>query len=230
MKWSLILGVLCLCALGPARAADHRDAPGAKQDPSSDINDVFAWMSADGSKVYLGMTVFPNANIGSRFSDKVQYVFHTVSKAARTAGAAMATDVICVFDTAQVAECWVGKDGYLKGAVSDPRGLVSADGKVRAFAGLRDDPFFFNLDGFQTAMATVRASKASLAFDDAGCPKLDDGTRQALLGQLTQAPDGTQARNFFKSLNTLALVLAVDKGLLARGGPILGVWASTNKR
>ena len=72
--------ILCLCALGlaaalpptgPALAADHRDGDFVLADPSTDINDVYTWMSADASKVYLAMTVFPAANAGATLRAKI---------------------------------------------------------------------------------------------------------------------------------------------------------------
>src|SRR5688572_12025418 len=88
------------CSVAPAYAADHRDGPATTADPASDINDVFAWMSADGAKVYLVMTVFPAATSAARFSDKTLYVFHTSSQSA-IGMAQTAANIICRFDTAQ---------------------------------------------------------------------------------------------------------------------------------
>src|SRR5262249_14253968 len=85
MNWKLGAGALGLLALSMgsplARAAVHRDGPKSKSDPTSDVNDVFAWMSSDASKVYLAMTVFPAATTTSRFSNTVQYVFNVYSTA-----------------------------------------------------------------------------------------------------------------------------------------------------
>jgi hypothetical protein len=36
--------------------------------------------------------------------------------------------------------------------------------------------------------------------------------------------------NFFANLNTLAIVLEVDKTMLNGGGPILSVWGATVKK
>ncbi|HMC94667.1 MAG TPA: DUF4331 family protein, partial [Polyangia bacterium] len=54
-------------------AADHRDGPAATADPAADITDVYAWMSADKTKVDLVMDVYPNAPAGAMFSDQTLY-------------------------------------------------------------------------------------------------------------------------------------------------------------
>ena len=52
---------------GPlAQAADHGDGTSSgialALEPAADLNDVFAWMSADASRVYLAMSMFPGAS------------------------------------------------------------------------------------------------------------------------------------------------------------------------
>jgi hypothetical protein len=45
----------------------------------------------------------------------------------------------------------------------------------------------------------------------------------------TNPTNGGPAVDFFLGLNVLSIVLQVDKTLLTSGGPVVGVWASTNK-
>jgi hypothetical protein len=231
----LILGIaVCAsvaAALGyarSARSADHLDSPATKADPTVDIDDVYAFMN--GNDAVFAMTVFPAATTGAKFSDKVQYVFHTASAAAFGPTSA-SKDIICTFNTAQTIQCWVGTDEYVTGDASQTTGIASADGKVKVFAGLRADPFFFNLDGFHHAEATVEGAAAvdgGLTFDNAGCPLLDNGTAAALRTQLTTSLDGGAPQDFFKSLNGLAIVVELDKSLVApSGSPLVSVWAGT---
>src|SRR5678815_4420781 len=76
--WLCALGALALLG-GVARAADHRDGPAALADPTTDVTDVYAWMSADGARAYLVMDI-QGANLGAtaatRFSDSALYVLH----------------------------------------------------------------------------------------------------------------------------------------------------------
>jgi hypothetical protein len=232
------LMVLALAGLGGApraMAADHMDGFAVKTDPSSDITDIFAWTSSDGTKVNLVMNVFPLAATGSKFSNALKYVFHVSSCASyATAGCTAArVNIICTFDASspQKVSCWVGTDEYVTGDASAVTGLSSGDGKLKIFTGLRDDPFFFNLDGFKKAAADVVAAKSGFLLDAAGCPMVNPTTSTALLNDLSQDPNnpGNPGKDFFAKLNVLSIVLQVDKSLLTKGGPIVGVWASTNK-
>jgi hypothetical protein len=259
---------------GAARAADHADGTASvlsDPDPSVDINDVFAWSTPDAARVNLAMSVFPKAVAGSKFSDAVKYVFHLASKAQTILDAAQPVDVICQFDAAQKISCWVVRPGgavldYVSGDASSAAGLVSASGKTRVFAGLRNDPFFFNLAGFRNATRTVAQAVAAFtsgnrtyiqSLDAAGCPTLAPGIATALLSLLSHdcsgnalstppVTGGTAIDAFSKpgpnamgqggctnqslSGNVLLLVVQLDKSMVSvSGGPILGVWASTNR-
>lgn len=117
----------------------------------------------------------------------------------------------------------------MSGDASQAAGLSSADGKVKVFAGLRADPFFFNLDGFKATVADVEQATGSLTFNDAGCPTLDTATSTALVNQLKSSPDGGAPQNFFAPLNALAIVVSVDKSLVTKGGATVSAWAATYK-
>ncbi len=213
-----------------SRAADHVDGPRASADPSADITDVFAWMSPDAANVYLVMDLVRNASIESRFSDSVQYVFRTTSEASFGSGNTTSVDVICEFDASQAIQCWVGDEAYVTGDASSATGLVSTDGRLKVFAGLRNDPFFFNLPGFRATARAVTAAAGGLTFDAAGCPALDAGTSAALVTQLKSSPEGGPPADGFANFNVLALVVVVDKTLVTEGGPILSVSGSTYRR
>jgi hypothetical protein len=223
-----------------ALAADHQDGTATTADPASDITDVYAWMSADHTKLNLVMNVFPAATTSSQFSDSVQYVFHTSSAAKYGDPAVTSTDIICTFDSSQKISCWAVKTSgtssavtteYVVGNASSTTGLKSADGRVLIFAGLRDDPFFFNLDGFKATAADVHtaAGSGTLVFDAANCPALDGPTSTTLVTQLGTAVGGGPAVNHFAGLNVLSIVLQVDATLLNSGGSIVAVSGSTNK-
>lgn len=212
-----------------ALSADHQDSPAVKMEPTADINDVFSWM--DGTNVVLAMTVYPDAPMGATFSNTVKYVFHTNSTGAfaPTLPASGGVDVIATFDTGtpQNISLWVGTSEYVHGDASATTGLASPDGKVKVFAGVRADPFFFNLDGFKATVADVVAAAGGLTFNDAGCPALNSATSMALVQQLTSSPDGGAAQNHFGTFNGLAIVVSVDKSLLTAGGADMTVWAAT---
>jgi hypothetical protein len=225
----LLLGLL-LSLAGPSRAADHRDGPAASKDPAADIADLYAW--ADGDKVYLGLTVFPAATKDAKFSTSVYYVFHTASRPTFTAAPTLPTDVICGFDAQQRVSCWAGADraDYVSGDGRNPAGLRSVNGRLRVFAGLRRDPFFFNEEGFAGFVDRVRAAAATLTVDLGNCPSLTAAQAKAWRDALQQDRTGKPGKDAYQGASALALVLEVDRALLNRGGPILSVWAATHQR
>jgi len=222
-----------LVGVSSALAADHLDAPAVKTDASTDITDLYTWM--DGNNVVFALNVSPLATTASKFavSTAAQYVIHTKSTDKFVAGAApVATNIIATFDANQKISLWVGGTEYVTGDASATAGLSSTSGKVKVFAGLRDDPFFFNLDGFHAAEAAVEAA-TGLVPNVAGCPALNATTSAALVKALstdpTSTPPGGVAKDFFAGKNVLSIVVSIDKSLLTAGGPLVAAWASTNK-
>jgi hypothetical protein len=233
--FSLSAGIaaLGLWLAPPARAADHRDGAAVLVDPSTDVNDVYSWVSSDSTDTYLVMTVFPAAGSDAKFSTAAKYVFHLQSGAKYGATTTQSVQAICTFDAMQKISCWIVNGttvlDYVTGDASVAAGLASADAKLKVFAGMRSDPFYFNLDGFKATSKDVGMAAASLMFDAAGCPMLDLSTYSTLVAQLEHAPDGTAPVDFFAKLNGLAIVLVVDTKMITPGGPILGVYGTTNK-
>ena len=220
------LAALVAAGLLPATAwaADHTDGPAVIADPAADINDVYTFLSDDFQNLNIIMTLFPGADNGSEFSDQVQYVMHVES--AGSIGALLPqteTNIICQFDAGTI-ECWAGDTEYVTGDASDEAGITSDSGDLRVFAGLRNDPFFFKLAGFNMARETVRDAAGALTFDENGCPGIDADTSAALIGMLQSGED------FFSPLDTLAIVVQVPVSLVNPGGDILGIWGSTHAR
>lgn len=240
LKWMVVVGGACLATavIHPrlARSADHGDAPATLAEPAADINDVYAFLppaelaAGGATHVIFAMTVFPAAPADAKFSDTVQYVLHAQS------GAGYPTttsdyNIICQFDTGtpQKASCWGGTDEYVTGDASQAGGITSADGKFKVFAGLRADPFFFNIDGFKDAVATVQGVAPFLTFNDAGCPAVDGANSNTLVQKLSHT-DGGAAVDHFAKLNGLGIVVQIDKTLVTKGGPVLSAWGSTHRK
>jgi len=217
LKRKLVLPTLLAAMTVPIMAADHVDSPAVRADPATDLADIFAWTTADTNHINLVMTVPVAA-----FSDAVQYAFRVESSEAfGTPG--VEVDVICTFESNQNLECWVGDQDYVSGDASGESGLLSDTGRVRAFAGQRNDPFFFNSSGFNATVSAVIAAAPGLTFDGAGCPTIDSATSAALVTQLSTGGD-----NFALS-SVQALVLQIDRSLLTAGGDIVAVWGSTHR-
>ncbi len=236
---SLVAVVLPQSSL--VRAADHLDSPSSIANKMADINDVYAWMTNDAGRVNLALTVSPADNGQQSFGPSVQYVFHVESQP----GFGMTGEeskVICTFANNTSGQCWVvAPDGhvvdYVAGDMSGPAGQASASGKLRAYAGRRSDPFFFNLSGFLTAATSIKAiPSGSLGLDAAGCPSLTSitaGLRRDELkamptGSTTNGPCATTSKDCFADFNVMAVVIQVDKDELVRPNhKLVSVWAGT---
>lgn len=138
-----------LLVAGGAFAADHRDAPIATADPAADINDIYAFTNPnDPNEIVLVNTVVPFADYNSRFSDAVEYRFHIDN------GASEAVLSCRFLDRSNRVSC------------SGPNGLSASGGiertvagsGMRVWAGLRDDPFFFDGPAFQRTRTTLTPS------------------------------------------------------------------------
>lgn len=142
---------------GPVGAADHLDAPLVKKDGRIDINDVYVFHPGDSGsqdldRTTLVMTVNPAAGVisGDEFSGKASYEFLVdTDNDARP-------DMTLRANFAKVR----GDDSqrYVVKLIQGNRSRVLARGEteeivdgrdgVQTFAGLRDDPFFFDLNSF----------------------------------------------------------------------------------
>lgn len=155
---------------GPALAADHLDSPGVVADPAADINDVYAFRSKDPAAANVRrsvfvMTVVPAADTDSRFSENVQYQFWI-----RDAGEGQARkDIICDVEGTgddQMITC-TAPNGSSKTVAFNAIDAGDANSDdIRVFAGLRDDPFFFDLDAFFAVVGDP--NMVGILLDDEG--------------------------------------------------------------
>jgi hypothetical protein len=202
-----VVGVLGLVAtLGyvalPSNAADHLEAPLVQQDGRTDINDIYAFQSpTNPDNTVLVMTVNPVAGIQSptTFRPGVSYTFmidtdgdarrdirYTArfNKPDADGQQRVRLTRAADGDTSLVAEGMTGG--------SSP---ISGGGQV--FAGLSDDPFFFDLQAFKDQV------------------KGEGGTRTFC--------DATPT-DFFAGLDVSSIVVEVPSSSL---GTNIGVWAQT---
>jgi hypothetical protein len=211
----LTLGVAPLLASG----ADHLDAPSlgsisvdgsdnlsvSKLRGPLDINDVYVFKGAAGNTTVLAMTVNPAINLlgPTTFDSKGEYALNIDW----TGDAVADTQYTVKFGGANkdgVQHYTVKSDkkkvasGFTDNANGEPK---TKDG-VQAFAGMRSDPFFFDLLGF---LGSVKGQ----------------GTRQL---------NDANASDFFVGLNTLAIVIEVPNSWLGGNGQAIGVWATTSTK
>jgi hypothetical protein len=240
------LAVGALLVAKTSSAADHLDSPAVMANGMADLNDVYAWMNTDHTKVNLVMTISPAEGVlgTHHFGSTVQYVWHVTSHPGATNAQALTapgteTRVICTFTSDTAVECWVTdtmvKD-YVKGDPSSTTGVQSASHHMKVFAGKRSDPFFFNLGGLKKAVATIENPGFVITFDAAGCPSnilaAVAGVLRTDLSTASTTQQGPCAPNqidCFQNFNTMAIVVQVDASLLlGTGDHLLSVWASTH--
>jgi hypothetical protein len=191
------------------RAADHLDAPGLTSpggDPRADINDLYVFEGAPTSTV-LAATYVPAAPGDAAFGTGILYElkvdvdgdavedhsFELSFSDVRSGGAQ--------FVVLQHAEGPDAADGTANGALAGygrTNHTIELANGGRLFAGLRSDPFFFDLGGF---LGTVEGAGNGRGLNDG------------------------DENDFFGPLDALAIVIEVPDATF--GGPI-GVWATTS--
>lgn len=197
-----ILLASTLLASASTWAADHLDGPLVAGDRAADINDVYAFINPnDSGELILVATLFPIADETSQFSDAVEYRFNIENTAAPlTAGSDVLIGCRAMGkNKRQSMRCSLDGTETVAGKLNEVN--INESGDLRLFAGLRDDPFYFDLVAFQETLAG-----AGDGFTNPG----DD---------------------FFAPLNTLAIVVGVDLALVTDNGaaPYLAVYGSTHR-
>ncbi len=141
-------------------AADHIDAPKSMANLPADITDLYAWHTGDGKIVtVLDFAGFTEAGLPPRFDANVLYGIHVDNNGDNRAD----QDVWIRFGQDPGGKWGVQVSGLPGGqpVLSGPVDtIIDAGLGLRVFAGLRDDPFFFDLDGFKATATT-----GTLAFD-----------------------------------------------------------------
>jgi Domain of unknown function (DUF4331) len=217
-----VLAAAALAAVvsgGPSSssAADHVDAPGLTPPGGNlqlDLTDVYAWRARNGKTVLAanvnGLTA-PGSNpafaSGAPSVAKTQAVTYWF-KVDNNGDATPDVNIAVRFgkpDSKGVQTMTVRRNGalILTGSTSPGNGVkINRSGKVLGYAGLRDDPFFFDLDGF----VNILSSESGKSFLGCTSPRTD----------------------FFARKNVSAIVLELPSSLLTRGGSSqIGVWATT---
>jgi hypothetical protein len=218
-----MVGILIIMGVRAGSASDHLDTPTVIADPAADIGDIFAWTSSDGKRLNLVMDI-----VAHQFSDRLQYVFHVDS--GKSFGKTTATTlIVCRFDVAGVAECWVGDVDYVHGDASNVSGIEGNKRRFRIFTGLRDDPFFNNVKGTR-AMYGVAGSalKQGTPVDSAGCPQFDEATSHSILDTWRHT-DGGPATNFLAGWKSSSIVISVDLDVVASSGDLLAAWGAVHR-
>ncbi len=166
----LAIAVAALAALPvlPVMAADHAESPGATRDPAADIADVFIFPSTEsGTRLVMAMTFggapAPRARVDGAFycDPDVLYTFN-IDRADATGAFDSIPDVTIYARLARNAagQCGLqlqnvpGAGGTFSGPVEY---VFASGGGTKAFAGLRNDPFFFDAQGLAALFGSFAA-------------------------------------------------------------------------
>jgi hypothetical protein len=236
LRWALGAACAATAVINPraALSADHGDPPIAATEPGANVNDLYTFMDGAGTNVIFVMDVYgAGAPIGAKFSDNIQYLFET-SSAATFGPTTNPVNIVCTFNIAQKIQCWAGTDEYVTGDASVAGGITSKSGKFKVYAGLRADPFYLNSNGFKDMVGTIKQDidSGALTLDPTGCPNVSPAQSTILVNKLKGHPDAAAlgvVEDQFKLLNTLAIVVQIDKALVTKGGPLIAASASTRR-
>lgn len=210
--------VMAAMLVSPARTADHRDAPGISEDGRADLLDVYAFVNPNNGNIVFVETVNPFQiggapgvafgpdvlyefkidNTGDHVEDLViQATFGPTTTSPQTFSVRGPARPRTTGSTSLLLEATPSASGPANGTIVTGSGSIA-----RAFAGLRDDPFFFDL------IWTFRLI----------------GIQPG--GPLARAP----GIDFFASLNCSAIVIEVPAAAV-RGstGNVIRFWGTTSR-
>jgi Domain of unknown function (DUF4331) len=218
---ALLASVFLSMRMAPtsAGAADHLDAPGLTPpsgDIRTDITDVYAFRPAAGKTVLV-----MNVNGLTKKGEQAKLATGVPSVAAtkrasynfrvdNNGDAKEDVTLSLTFGTANaqgVQGLTLRRNGkvFLEGSTSPYGKVVVNKGSAgsRVYVGMRDDPFFFDLDGFLEILSKEKG-KSFL-----GCT--------------------SPRKDFFAGTNVTSIVVEIASSQLTKGTSTIGVWATTNK-
>jgi hypothetical protein len=159
-----LAGALVLLALpGTALAADHAEAAIAAADPAADLADFFAWYKPATNTLVVAVTFAPLTGATAdggvpTYDADVLYGVHIDND-----GDNIEDESIWIRFGQNTAGEWgvqvsgiPGEDAF-SGAVES---AITSDAGTQLWAGLTDDPFFFDFEGFEQTLAS-----GTLSFD-----------------------------------------------------------------
>ncbi len=138
-----------------SRAADHLDSPGVQADGRTDINDFYIFPAQKGKReTALIMTVAPLVGLASpaEFNDAATYMFNIDN----TGDAKVDDQWTVTFSGNRMTIRLNGKkmgSGAFGRQGNQRAAPISLNGGGQAWAGMTDDPFFFDLGAAQNGLA-----------------------------------------------------------------------------
>ena len=238
-RWKLLTALVLLAGAGTAAliknalASDHQDTPEVELNPRLDINDVYVFPGSSPDRLVLVLTtsspLSPAKSVDAAFDPSILYQI----KIDNTGDAIEDLVLQFTFDgtgpNQQVnlrGPLSPERAGTMNTLVSVPpvvsgrvNTVLGSPSDIRVFAGLRDDPFFIDLEQFFRIIP-------------------DRAPVTGPLSKIGPKPEATAFRDpgidFLAGFNTLAMVVELPEArLLPPGGggadPHIGVWATTSR-
>ena len=159
------LGVLVTAdmALQTAVASDHQEAPAATALLAADIGDYYAWHEEDTLNLVLTFGTFAAPTLPATFDANILYTMHFDTSV--PADGISDLDIFTRFAQDANGAWGLQVAGASTTPLEGPVETVLSNNELTAWAGLADDPFFFDQTGFNQTVAT-----GTLSFD----PTRDD--------------------------------------------------------
>jgi hypothetical protein len=226
-----VAGVGLLVGVRATIGSDHQDTPEVELSPRMDINDVYAFPGSSDDRIVLVMTtsspITPAQGGSASFDPNLLYQLKVDNS-----GDAVEDLVLQITFEGEGAAQRARVRGPIRPAMTGTRNTIVAGtaevsgtvnavfgspGSMQVFAGLRDDPFFLDLEQFFRIVPD----------------------RRPVSGPLSQLPDAPtasafrapgQAVDYLRGLNTLAIVIELPESQLTAGGTAkLGVWGTISR-
>ena len=232
--WSFLAGIAVvgatLAITRSSSASDHQDTPEVELSPRMDVNDVYAFQGASPDRIALVLTtsspITPAQSAGAAFDPNLLYQLKidntgdgiedkVIQVTFSGTGASQQVIVRGPVAPAQTGTMNTLVSGTsVTGAINTNLGSASG---VQAFAGIRDDPFFLDLEQFFRIVPD----------------------RKPVSGVLSQLPDqptatafrpASSAVDYLRGVNTLAIVLEMPAAMLTDGGTKkIGIWGTISR-
>lgn len=198
---SVAAGMLSLgLATAGVFAADHAEAPGTMADPAADITDLYAWVPEEDTLVVaLDFAGLQEPGSTGTYDPDVLYGIHIDYDEDNEAD----VDIWVRFGQNALGE-WGVQVVDFPGQfdpVEGPVDTIIDVGNGKVFAGPRDDPFFFDLDGYQATLMT-----GTLMFDS---------THDTFAGT---------------NVTSIVLEMSVNAATRGTGFETLRIWATTARK
>src|SRR5215831_6160784 len=226
------VAILAATGIGVARASDHQDNPLVELNPAMDMTDVYAFPGSTPDRIALVMDswafITPSQATTTSFDPNLLYQFkidntgdaredRVIQVLFKGTGASQTVEV-----RGPIAPPVVGA---MNNQVSSSTPVVSGPvnqvlgtpGGMQVFAGVREDPFFIDLEQFFRIVPDRKPSTGQLS-------KLPDAASASSFRSASAAVD------FVKGFNVLSIVIELPASQLTTGGNAkIGVWGAISR-